>query len=103
MLSLRCKLISGFLAAVAICSAGPGFAQGAAERSVDQYVCKDIMRDNGANRDVAIGFLHGFLLARSGATKFNVEALEKQTDAFIEYCLDHPGDKALDAMAKAKK
>jgi hypothetical protein len=28
--------------------------------------------------------------------------LHKQTSAFIEYCLDHPAEKAVDAMAKIK-
>jgi hypothetical protein len=73
-----------------------------ADRSIEQYSCKDILREAGANRDVAIAFLHGYLLGKSGSSKFNVEALEKQTDAFIERCLDNPQEKAQDAMQKAK-
>jgi hypothetical protein len=72
------------------------------DRTIEQYTCKDIMREEGSNRDSAIAFLHGFLLGKSGASKFNVEALEKQTDAFIERCLDNPQEKAQDAMLKVK-
>jgi len=74
-----------------------------ADRTVDQYTCKDILRENGAPREVAVAFLHGYLLGKGGGTKFNIEALLKQTDAFIDHCLDNSKDKAIDAMMKAKK
>jgi hypothetical protein len=73
------------------------------DRTIAQYSCKDVMRESGANRDVAVAFLHGYLLGRSGGDKFNVELLRKETDAFIERCLDNPGMKAADAMTAAKK
>jgi hypothetical protein len=73
------------------------------ERTVEQYTCKDIIRENGASRDIAIAFLHGFLLGKSGSSKFNIETLQKQTDAFLERCLDNPKDKAEDVMTQIKK
>lgn len=78
-------------------------AQDKGDRTVEQYSCKDVMRESGGNRDVAIAFLHGFLLGKSGRTAFNVETLRKETDAFIERCLDHPAQRAVDAMTEAKK
>lgn len=80
----------------------PVLAQDTNQRTIDQYVCKDILRESGSNRDVAIAFLHGFLLGKSGATTFNLETLKKQTDAFLERCLDNPHDKAVDTMMKVK-
>ena len=80
----------------------PVLAQDSKDRAVEQYLCKDIMRDSGANRDVAIAFLHGFLLGKSGGSKFNLDAVHKQTDDFTEFCLSHPDDKAIDAMSKIK-
>ena len=77
-------------------------AQSTNTRTTDQYTCKDIMREHGDNRDVTIAFLHGFLLGKSGSASFDIDVLHKQTSAFIEYCLDHPGEKAVDAMAKIK-
>jgi hypothetical protein len=74
-----------------------------ADRTVDQYTCKDILRENGAPREVAVAFLHGYLLGKEGGAKFNIETLLKQTDAFIDHCLDNSKDKAIDAMMKAKK
>jgi hypothetical protein len=77
-------------------------AQGVNSRSIEQYTCKDVMREHGANRDVTIAFLHGFLLGKSGGSKFDLDILHKQTSDFIERCLDNPAEKAVDAMAKVK-
>src|SRR5262245_18428399 len=77
-------------------------SQAQTERTVEQYACKDVMRESGGNRDVAIAFLHGFLLGRSGSSKFDLDSLKKKTDAFIDHCLDHPAEKAVDAMSKLK-
>jgi HdeA/HdeB family len=93
------------VASVAILSAidmAPVLAQDATERTIDQYACKDILRESGSNRDVAIAFLHGLLLGKSGGAKFNLDALKKETDAFLERCLDNPHDKAVDVMMKVK-
>jgi|SRR5215831_6534811 len=88
-------LLSGFIVSSAV-SAEPQ------PRSVEQYLCKDVIRESGANRDVAIAFLHGYILGKSGSSKFDLEALHKQTDSFIEQCLDNPAQKAVDVMAKVK-
>ncbi len=71
-------------------------------RNVEQFVCKDVMRESSADRDVAIAFLHGFLLGKSGNSKFSTEALHKESRAFIERCLDNPAERVLDAMSKVK-
>lgn len=82
---------------------GPANSQPQMDRTVEQYQCKEVMRESGANRDVAIAFLHGFMLGKSNTSNFNLDALERQTDAFIERCLNNPNEKAVDAMAFAKK
>jgi hypothetical protein len=75
-------------------------AQGSKDRTIEQYTCKDIMRESGASRDVAIAFLRGFLLGKSGGTKFNIDVLHKQSDDFIERCLANPDEKAMEAMSR---
>ncbi len=75
-------------------------AQGSKDRMIEQYTCKDIMRESGPSRDVAIAFLRGFLLGKTGDTKFNIDVLHKQSDEFIERCLTNPDEKAMDAMSK---
>ena len=79
------------------------FAQGERNRTIDQYACKDVMRDSGANRDVAIAFLHGYLLGKSTGTNFSLDRIQRETDAFIERCLDNPNEKAVDAMIAVKR
>ncbi|HXX25467.1 MAG TPA: HdeA/HdeB family chaperone [Pseudolabrys sp.] len=88
-----------FFAALGV---GAVAAQEPETRTVEQYSCKDIMREHGTDRDVAIAFLHGFLLGKSGASTFKLDVLHKQTADFIERCLDSPGEKAVDVMSKIK-
>jgi hypothetical protein len=94
----------GLIAASLILLAGQGIAaaQQTKARAVEQYACKDVMRESGADRDVAIAFLHGFILGKSGNSRFDLDLLHKQSSAFIEHCLDNPGERALDAMTKIK-
>ena len=98
-LSLGC--VAAILSA-ALLPAAPAASQTATDRAVELFTCKDVMREPNTSREVAIAFLHGWLLGKSGGSKFNVEALEKQTSAFIEQCLDNPQSKAADVMAKLK-
>jgi len=60
------------------------------------------MRENGTNRDVAIAFLHGFLLGKSSGSKFDLDKLHNQTNKFIERCLDNPTENAVEVMSKVK-
>jgi len=78
-------------------------AQQDLDRTVEQYSCKDVLRESGPNRDVAIAFLHGFLLGKSGTTKFNLNTLRAQTDQFVETCLDKSSVRAIDVMSSIKK
>ena len=100
-LQMRCLAIALCLATV-VAPTSPASAQAQKDRTVEQYLCKDVMRESGDNRDVAIAFLHGFLLGKSGKSNFNVDTLRKQSDRFIEICLDKPGDRAINVMAAVK-
>lgn len=82
---------------------GVASAQQGNSRTVEQYLCKDVMREHGDNRDVAIAFLQGFMLGKSGSSSFDLDVLHKQTTDFIEYCLDHPTEEAINAMTKIKR
>ena len=64
--------------------ASPTSAQDRRDLAVDQHQCRAIMRDSGADPDVAIAFLQGFLNGTSGQVRFNLDDLHKRTDAFIE-------------------
>lgn len=88
--------------AITVLGAGSAEAQDTEARTVEQYTCKDIMREQGANRDVAIAFLHGFLLGKSGTSSFELGVLHKRTAAFIELCLDNPAEKAVNVLSKIK-
>ena len=72
-------------------------------KNVQEFSCKTIMRANGFDQDVAIAFMHGYLLGKSGKTSFNTETLALATDAFIDSCLDNPKSKAIDVLADKVK
>jgi HdeA/HdeB family len=78
-------------------------AQDSKDRTVDQYKCRDVIRESGPNRDIAIAFLHGFLLGKSGAGGFNLDTLHNQTESFVERCLSNPDEKAVEAMTAVKR
>lgn len=99
----RMLLLPATIAVIAAGGAWPAHAQGTPERTVEQYSCKDVIRESGTQRDVAVAFLHGYLLGKSGTSKFNLDTLRKQTDDFIEICLENSADKAVDVMSSVKK
>ena len=71
--------------------------------NLGSYFCKDVMRLRGDERDIALGFMHGYYLGKKGVTEYQAGMLGKASDEFMEYCLDHPNDKALESMGKFLK
>lgn len=96
---LKATIVSATVLDAGLASSS-ALAQGSKDRMIEQYTCKDIMRESGPSREVAIAFLRGFLLGKAGSTKFNIDVLHKQSDEFIERCLANPDEKAMDAMSK---
>ena len=74
--------------------------EASAQRDLNNYTCKEVMRSSGTERELTLAFVHGYRLGKKGATQYDVEALSAITDKFIEHCLDNPGDKALPAFEK---
>ena len=65
--------------------------------------CKDVMRLSGADRDIALAFVHGYVLGKKGTTRYDVDRLSGITDQFLDYCLDHPSENALTSFEKLAK
>lgn len=70
---------------------------------LNALTCKDVMRLSGEDRSIAFGVLHGYFLGKKGTTSYVSSTLARATDDFVEYCLDHPSDGALQAFAKFVK
>ena len=98
----RTGAIALALLSASVWGVGPARSQASSEREVERFTCKDVMREPNTSREVAIAFLHGYLLGKSGTSKFDVDLLKAQTDSFVDQCLDHPAEKALDVMVKVK-
>jgi hypothetical protein len=99
----RTRHAACLVALVGLAAVAPAMAQDSKDRTVEQYKCRDVMREHGASRDNAIAFLHGYLLGKSGGQSFNLDTLHKQTQAFMELCLSNPDSKAVDQMAAVRK
>ena len=74
-----------------------------AKRDFATLACRDVMRLSGAERDIALAFTHGYMLGKKGTTQYDVDALAQITDQFIDYCLDHPAENALQSFEKFAK
>lgn len=103
MASMFSKVLYAASVSASIFAAATSYAQDSGDRTIEQFACKDMIRDSGSNREVAIAFLHGYLLGKSGNSKFNLDSLKQETDLFIDRCLDNPNEKALDSMLTVKK
>jgi hypothetical protein len=93
--------MAAYLAAAVVMAAAASFPAKAAEVTIETYTCRDLLRETGSERDVAIAFMHGYVLGRTNAAKFDVETLRKQSAAFVERCLDDPKQPALETMHKS--
>lgn len=80
------------------------FAEGGVQvEELSSYQCKDVMRMSGETRTIALAVLHGYALGKKGVVRFVPAELSRQSNDFIEYCLDHPADNAMEAFAKFGK
>ena len=70
------------------------------QKDLNEFTCKDVMRLSGSERENALALVHGYRLGKMGTTQYEIEALAKITDKFIDHCLDNPNDKALAAFEK---
>ncbi len=67
------------------------------------FSCKQVMILSGEDRDISVAFAHGYMLGKNDTTKYEIDKLAKITDAFIDYCLDHPTENALASFEKVYK
>ena len=73
------------------------------KKDLSEFLCKDVMRLSGSERENTLALAHGYRLGKMNTTKYEIEDLSDLTDRFIDYCLDNPGDKALETFLKLGK
>ena len=67
---------------------------------MNDVLCKDVMRQTGEDRVIALAMVHGYRLGKKNTTQCNPQELVEISDKFVEYCLDHPSEKALASFEK---
>ena len=83
--------------ALIVMFAPSAFADGH-KADLNDYSCRDIMLAAGDERDMAVMFMQGYFVGKSGKTTFDKDKLAAATDRFLEICIDAPKKKAVDAM-----
>ena len=73
------------------------------QKDLNAFLCKDVMRLSGSERENALALVHGYRLGKMNTTQYEIETLSDLTDRFIDHCLDNPNDKALAAFEKLGK
>lgn len=94
---------SATFAGLALASAGAFAADPASSKDLGTYSCKEIMRLSGEDRDIAVALAHGYVMGKQNTTQFDTEAMARTTDIFIDYCLDNPTERALQAFERSGK
>jgi hypothetical protein len=89
----------------ALLSGGAAIAaeEPSSQKDLSVFLCKDVMRLSGSERENALALVHGYRLGKMGTTQYEIETLSDLTDRFIDYCLDNPNDKALASFEKLGK
>ncbi|MEH6577768.1 MAG: HdeA/HdeB family chaperone [Amphritea sp.] len=93
------SLVSIFLLAGSLANAD----QTEKQSDLNNFLCKDIMRLSGTERDISIAFYHGYMLGKKGTTMYVRDKLSNISDQVIDYCLDNPNIKMLDAFIKVSQ
>ena len=102
------KLQSLFIALVTLTVllfgvSGVSAEEKAGMNDLNDYLCKDVMRLSGEDREVSLALVHGYRLGKMGTTQFDTQALAEITAKFLDYCLDNPNEKALASFEKVSK
>jgi hypothetical protein len=69
-------------------------------QGINDYTCKDFMILSGKDRDIALAFAHGYRLGEKKTTQYSTQLPAEATDKFIDYCLENPGQNALESRRK---
>jgi len=98
MFKLQSIIVSIVTVVLILGSTGVVSAEADISKDLANFICKDLMRTSGEDRDIAIAFAHGYLLGKKGTTTYSPSKLGEATDEFIEICLDNPNANALKTL-----
>ena len=101
--SLRNLLTAAVTSALLVGGSAALAEEPSTQKDLSAFVCKDLMRQSGSERENALALVHGYRLGKMNTTQYEIETLSDLTDRFIDYCLDNPNDKALASFEKLGK
>ena len=101
--SLRNLLTAAVTSALFVGGSAALAEESSNKKDLSEFLCKDVMRLSGSERENALALVHGYRLGKMNTTQYEIETLSDLTDRFIDYCLDNPNDKALASFEKLGK
>jgi hypothetical protein len=101
--SLRNLVTAALTSAFVLGGAAIAAEEPSSQKDLSAFLCKDVMRLSGSERENALALVHGYRLGKMGTTQYQIEALADLTARFIDHCLNNPNDKALEAFEKLGK
>ena len=94
------KYFKTLIGAIALAGVSIGSADNAM-RDMNHYSCRDILLASGEERDLAVMFLQGYFVGKSGQSTFDRDKLARATDKMLDLCLDATDGNLVETMAKA--
>jgi hypothetical protein len=101
--SLRNLMTAAMASALFIGGSAIAAEEPSTQKDLNAFLCKDVMRLSGSERENALALVHGYRLGKMNTTQYEIEALAALTDSFIDYCLDNPNERALATFEKLGK
>ena len=101
--SLRYLLTAALTSGLCVVGSAVLAEEPSTQKDLNEFLCKDVMRLSGSERENALAFVHGYRLGKMNTTQYEIEALAAITDKFIDHCLDNPNDNALATFEKLGK
>ena len=69
---------------------------------VADFTPRDMLVRSGAERDLVINYMHGFMSGKMGEMTFDAPALTAATDAVLGACIDNPDQPLMTAFEAAR-
>ena len=101
--SLKSLMSAAVTAAMLIGGSAMAADEPSAETDLSTFQCQDVMRLSGSERENSLAFVHGYRLGKMNTTQYDIDTLAALTEAFIDYCLQNPNEKALAAFERLGK
>src|SRR5262249_4156256 len=88
-------ILTSLLAHAAVTGAGSPPTGAVTSVDLSKFDCRTLLPMEGADRDRAMVFLHGYVSAQKRQTVIELGPLAEASEKIVDFCIDHPTSIAL--------